>query len=160
MGLDMYLTANVSPGFNTSQIAPEFATALNVAVTSARKAFHLPESQDWNISLNIEIAYWRKVNAVHKWFVDNVQDGNDNCERYYVSFDQLSELVDTCRKVLEDNSRAGELLPPTEGFFFGGTDLDEWYFQGLEYTVLQLGPLVAAGAPDIMNVGFYYQSSW
>lgn len=157
MGLDMYLSAKVSPGIKD---IPELNTALNVAVEAARSGLSLPVSQDWHVSLDIEIAYWRKVNAVHKWFVDNVQDGNDNCERYYVSYDQLSELVDACRKVLEDNARAEELLPPTEGFFFGGTELNEWYFQGLEYTVLQLGPLIAAGEPDIMNVSFYYQSSW
>ena len=26
-----------------------------------------------------QIASWRKANAIHKWFVDNVQDGVDDC---------------------------------------------------------------------------------
>jgi hypothetical protein len=47
-----------------------------------------------------EVAYWRKANAIHRRFVDNVQDGNDDCGKYRVSRDQLSQLRDDCRKVL------------------------------------------------------------
>jgi len=31
-----------------------------------------------------------------------------------------------------------ELLPPSEGFFFGSSDIDDYYWQDLEYTVEQL----------------------
>ena len=48
-----------------------------------------------------EVGYWRKANAIHKWFVDNVQYGNDDCEEYYVLREQIQELKDTCIKVLE-----------------------------------------------------------
>ena len=48
-----------------------------------------------------EVCYWRKANQIHKWFVDNVQDGEDNCQDYYVSIEQLQELLDTCKKVKE-----------------------------------------------------------
>lgn len=27
-----------------------------------------------------EVGYWRKANAIHGWFVDNVQKGNDDCK--------------------------------------------------------------------------------
>ena len=46
-----------------------------------------------------EVGYWRKANAIHKWFVDNVQDENDDCGRYEVSKEQLEELLETCIKV-------------------------------------------------------------
>ena len=29
--------------------------------------------------------YWRKANQIHKWFVDNVQGGIDDCRPYPVS---------------------------------------------------------------------------
>ena len=48
-----------------------------------------------------EVAYWRKANAIHKWFVENVQDGEDDCKPYYVSREKLRELVNLCKKVLE-----------------------------------------------------------
>ncbi len=47
-----------------------------------------------------EAAYWRKANAIHKWFVDNCQGGEDDRRDAYVSAEQLQELVDLCKKVL------------------------------------------------------------
>jgi hypothetical protein len=47
-----------------------------------------------------EVAYWRKANHIHKWFVDNVQSGNDDCGKYYVSQDQLKDLVALCEQVI------------------------------------------------------------
>jgi hypothetical protein len=46
------------------------------------------------------VGYWRKANHIHKWFVDNVQEGNDDCHEYYVSIEQLHELRDTCFDIL------------------------------------------------------------
>jgi len=46
------------------------------------------------------VAYWRKANHIHNWFVRTVQDGQDECQRSYVSREQLQELVDLCRRVL------------------------------------------------------------
>lgn len=96
----------------------------------------------------LEVGYWRKVNAVHRWFVENVQHGVDNCAVYYVTYAQLQEL-----KELSDRDRAIEYLPPQSGFFFGSVEPDEWYFQGLEDTVKIISKL----SPD----GEYeYQSRW
>lgn len=52
-------------------------------------------------SLFTQIAYWRKANAIHKWFVDNVQNGEDNCDYYLVSKEQIEELRDLCQEVLD-----------------------------------------------------------
>ncbi len=62
-----------------------------------------------------EVMYWRKANQIHKWFVDNVQDGEDDCGRYLVSKTQLTELIKLCERVLENRSEAKELLPCTTG---------------------------------------------
>ena len=68
---------------------------------------------------------------------------------------QLKELVDICKKVLDDHSLAEELLPTEEGFFFGSTDYDEYYYKDLEETVEMLEPLLED------EVGEYsYCSSW
>jgi hypothetical protein len=134
-------------------------------------------------SIEETVAYWRKANHIHAWFVNNVQDGEDNCREYYVDREKLKELVDACKKVkeslvnspkktfqdgwangqktyadvevFEDTSVAEELLPTEQGFFFGGTEYDEWYIQGLDETINQLEPLLVEEDGD-----FYYQASW
>jgi hypothetical protein len=60
--------------------------------------------------------------------------------------------------VLADNSLAGEILPPTEGFFFGGTEIDDWYLEYLKDTKDILDNIL--NNPDSKNWQFYYQSSW
>lgn len=47
-----------------------------------------------------EVGYWRKANAIHKWFVDNVQNGEDDCDDYSVSKELLEELLNDCYTVL------------------------------------------------------------
>jgi len=48
-----------------------------------------------------EGVYWRKANEVHKWFVDKVQEGNDDCDEYWVSTENLEELKDRCKKIVD-----------------------------------------------------------
>jgi hypothetical protein len=136
-------------------------------------------------SIEESVAQWRKANHIHQWFVDNIQGGDDNCREYYVDRDQLRELVEVCKtvkeslekspkktvkveigwkngeklyddvEVFEDTSLAEELLPTQTGFFFGGTEYDEWYLKSLDNTIEMLEPLL-----DEEGGEFYYQSSW
>jgi hypothetical protein len=48
-----------------------------------------------------EVAYWRKANAIHKWFVANVQDGVDECQEAYVEREQLQELLEICETIID-----------------------------------------------------------
>ena len=48
-----------------------------------------------------EVAYWRKANHIHKWFVDNIQEGIDDCRDHYVSREDIQKLVDLCKQVKE-----------------------------------------------------------
>ena len=101
--------------------------------------------------------YWRKANAIHKWFVDRVQDGEDNCSEYEVTLKQLEELLAVIDEVLENPDRAGELLPPQEGFFFGSRDMDQWYWDDLKQTQSKLQELFTR---DWKSWDFYYRASW
>lgn len=49
-----------------------------------------------------EIAYWRKANQIHKWIVDNIQNGNDDCKSYKISKEKIEELVSICNKILKE----------------------------------------------------------
>ncbi len=110
----------------------------------------------YGVDVSVNVAYWRKVNAVHGWFVENVQRGEDDCGEYYVSHDKLKQLVRDC--TLAITNKDPNIIPPAEGFFFGGTDIDEWYWHGLMNTINQLQPLI--DRPDFDKLSFYYQSSW
>lgn len=48
-----------------------------------------------------EVMTWRKANHIHAWFVQNVQDDQDDCKTYYVDDDKLLELLSVCKKVIE-----------------------------------------------------------
>jgi len=137
-----------------------------------------------------QVMYWRKANAIHKWFVDNVQNGEDDCKEYYVSIEKLKELRDVCEnvliesqlvegivengqfanaetkgklkpnlelgKVIKDYSYADKHLPTASGFFFGGTNYDEWYYNDVKETLLFLNEELKKENRE----GYYYQSSW
>ena len=72
-----------------------------------------------------EVAYWRKQNAIHYWFVKNVQGDVDNRAMYSLTDDHLLKLSSECYKVLANPTveNAMTVLPTFNGPFFGGTDL-------------------------------------
>ena len=49
-----------------------------------------------------QVAYWRKANAIHRWFVENIQDREDDCDYHReVREEDLVELRDICKEVIE-----------------------------------------------------------
>ena len=137
------------------------------------------------------VAYWRKANHIHNWFVENVQDGIDDCDYHdEVTKATLVKLLNICNIVIEhselvegkvtngysyndnmekvynytdgkyikDPSVAMELLPTTSGFFFGGTDYDEWYYKDVEYTAETIEKILET--TDFEKEMIYYSSSW
>lgn len=144
MGLDMYLTARRSVyGKNPPVTLPDY----------------VPEGLRID-SINVDAAYWRKANAIHNWFVEHVQNGVDDCTEFRVDRQELVTLRDLAQQVLADPTKAGELLPTKGGFFFGPTDYDDWYLDGLRETVEQLDKVLNAIGPEDPTWSFYYQSSW
>lgn len=107
--------------------------------------------------IDLQIAYWRKSNQIHKWFVENIQDGEDDCGEYIVSEKELQKLKNLCDEVLKDNNKAEELLPNSRGFLFGSQEYDEYYFQDLKYTSEILNEVLLENGID---ADYYYSSSW
>lgn len=146
MGLDMYLNAKRFLWHNETELANKISE-------------NFPEIGDKRVKeITVEAVYWRKSNQIHKWFVDNVQDGTDDCGSYDVSREQLKELIELIDMVLADRSKAHALLPNSAGFFFGSQDYDAYYFDDLEYTKKALEELVKEDSWQ----GWYfeYRSSW
>jgi hypothetical protein len=141
-----------------------FATlveVLGVGEIVERGSPHLTVERNGDV--DVCVAYWRKANAIHGWFVDNCQDGVDECQPSKpIQIEQLAGLVSRCERVLADHDLALELLPPRPGFFFGDTEVDSWYLEYLTYTVEHLGSVVKAvqRARPRLSTTFIYQSSW
>jgi hypothetical protein len=122
MGLDMYLTKRtyVKRWAHTPK-----AEQFSVTVKQGGKAF--PGIQSKRVSyIEEEVMYWRKANQIHNWFVKNVQDGVDECQASDVSRDQLVALLAVITVVVNNPEQALNYLPPSSGFFFGGTEIDSY----------------------------------
>ena len=153
MGLDSYLEKSIYIGAEY-----DFNEVTGIVEISI-KGKEVPINFNKINSIRESFMYWRKANAIHNWFVQNVQNGEDDCKEYYVSIEKLKELVLECKKVLlakqmlSDEKLAKSLLPTQAGFFFGSTEYDEYYYQELQKTVNALENLDE-------DCDYYYSSSW
>ena len=149
MGMDMHLTAR--------RYVSEYDEGDRELSMKVKQNF--PELREETIQgIDVRVGYWRKANAIHKWFVEHVQEGKDDCGDYLCSVDQLKELKAVCERVIAFRHLAVELLPTTDGFFFGSTDYDEFYFRDLEYTVKFLDRAIELA--DTGKWDIEYSSSW
>ena len=155
MGLDMYLSAKRYLWSDQDKdLAKQVGEIIGVD-GDPEKRFNGASLVVKEISL--QAMYWRKANAIHGWFVEIVQDGEDNCREYEVDKEQLETLRDLCKDILEHpDAERDEDLEPTEGFFFGSYNKDEWYYKDLKDTVEGLDKVLAL--PD--EYSFTYQASW
>lgn len=123
-----------------------------------------PELRGRGIEINevrAEFKYWRKANAIHNWFVNNVQNGVDECQEAEVPVEKLYELRDICAAVLASPEQASVLLPTTGGFFFGNTEYSEYYFDDVKETHQWLNNFLLKETFDqFKDWSFYYRSSW
>lgn len=112
------------------------------------------------VSIFHEAGYWRKANQIHAWFVKHVQNGEDDCGYYEVSKEQIEQLLKVVTEVLirKDENYAVRNLPTQDGFFFGGTEYDEDYWQDLEDTKKTLEKILSE--TDFEKQILFYHSSW
>lgn len=189
MGLDMYL-------YKKTYIGAQYEhrnVKGKIDITIGDKV--VPIKFDRVCYIEESVGYWRKANAIHNWFVANVQDGEDNCKDYYVSVENLKELLNVCLdvkekaiikdgkiqngstlkngvwepnmvdgKYIENVEEIADILPTTDGFFFGSTDYNEYYMQDIDYTIELIQGLLKE-EEEIKKLGFYdsefvYSSSW
>lgn len=152
MGLDMYLTAKRGFYPSLSTLDAKLSVSIHEALT---KEDALPA--DFEVrGVEVRAGYWRKANAIHSWFVDNVQNGIDECQEAEVERGQLKDLRDICQGILDGKFKAEDALPTKGGFFFGSTDYDDGYKADLRETIEQIDK--ALTLPDDWD--FVYQSSW
>lgn len=187
MGLDMYLNKNIYVGANYEH------NKIAGSIKLTKEGKPIPVNLKRVIYIEEQVGYWRKANQIHKWFVDNVQEGVDNCGEYDVSKEKLMELLESCEKVkaasiLKDGTVkngeqliggvfvpnveegkeivnaeiAEQILPTQSGFFFGGTDYDEFYMHDIDDTIEIIKAVLSEIPEDAKYMPFeiQYSSSW
>jgi hypothetical protein len=159
MGLDMYLNKRKFVGWNYEHMREKCLDELK----------EIPNLNDFGIDahkvtyIEEEVFYWRKANAIHRWFVENVQGGKDDCSlQSPVHREHIVELLAliNLELAIRDNpeeGNPGDYLPTCPGFFFGSYGYDEWYYSELERTSVFLRDLLNNWDED---ADYYYQSSW
>lgn len=182
MGLDMYLTKKAYVK-NWSHMLEEEKHEVTI-----KKGGKLLRPKLQVKYIDFEAGYWRKANQIHKWFVDNVQDGEDDCREYWVSTDQLKELLNTVKTVIagsklidgeisngytfEDGKRKpnmeeGKLIEdpstaiellPVEAGFFFGGTTYDQWYYQDLVDTKEM--LEKVFADDTIKGDYYYQSSW
>lgn len=163
MGLDMYLRKKIFVGANYTH------RGITGTVELSSEGKSLPIRFDRISEISEYVGYWRKANQIHHWFVENVQEGEDDCKEYVVYEYKFKELLDTVQRVLDargtdfEKEVASSNLPTEEGFFFGSTEIDEWYWQDLEDTKKLITSVLQEIEEDKESgawIDYYYQSSW
>ena len=196
MGLDQYLTLrnkasnkryeeirdyyNLPEEEQSKGKCPDYPTSCDIYNVNWKGIDHGTDP------VEVELLYWRKANHIHKWFVQNVQNGVDDCDDYIVSIDNLKTLHKLLNSIAEEvtliedetsfdiefkgdktviNSFCESVLPTCEGFFFGSTEYDKYYFLDIIQTVEMLEKIFnyidSNGIEDDSeDYAIYYHSSW
>ena len=158
MGLDMYLyRKEYVSTFAWSQDERAVKEANLHAVIANH--FNIDPSMS-GIYVDYCVAYWRKANAIHGWFVNELGNGVDECQEIYVPREKLVELRELCASVIKQPAMAGDILPPQDGFFFGSGEIDEWYLNDMQLTIDIIDKVLSAIPEDDYGWSFSYRASW
>jgi hypothetical protein len=181
MGLDMYLSKKTYVK-QWSHRKPE--DQFDVSVKRGGETY--PNIKPERVSYVIEeLMYWRKANQIHGWFCNNTEEIVADV-KYYVTKTDLEVLLETCKSVSDilekspkitkqvvggwkdgeeylvpvevyDNNVIADILPPTQGFFFGSDTIDDYYKQDIDDTIKFLEEELSNCEED---AEFEYYASW
>jgi hypothetical protein len=146
MGLDMFLNRRIYIGANYE------SNNITGKIELERNGVPININLKKVTYINEQVIYWRNAYEILKWFVDNVQNGEEDCREYYVDPVYLKEFIDLCKttvKQLKDGNVSHEnlALPSEEEV------KDDFYINELIRTIKVIEPLL--GEDD-----FYFDSNW
>ena len=83
MGLDSYLFAKkYMSTFKMDDNSPDSEEAIQakqiLALFPELTKVNPDPDHHKSVEVQVNLGYWRKANHIHKWFVDHVQDGDDD----------------------------------------------------------------------------------
>ena len=108
-----------------------------------------------------EILYWRKANMIRSWFVNHTALlSNDDGVYIPICRETLELLKSDLEDTLNDHNLATILFPTSNGFFFGSTKYDEYYWSDLKYTLEEITKILDNNIVDWDNEIVEYIDSW
>ena len=163
MGLDMYFYARKTTYKSFSKWDnPERANEVNYPEDLKIFSDYIYDRNFKSVQTetSYQIGYFRKFNALHSYIVKTFADGIDNCQDIYLYKEDVEQIKKILDDVLEANTeeKAKELLPPQSGFFFGGTDYDEYYFEDVKDAADLMQNILDNF--DFENYQLVYEASW
>lgn len=183
MGLDMFLYKKTYVK-NWSHQTPEKQHSVDVKLGGVQHRSIKPERVKY---ITEEVMYWRKANQIHGWFCKHTSEIEDGI-LYRVEREDLENLLLDCKKVLQiletapkgitqvvggwkdgeqyyvdvevytDIPEVLEILPPTQGFFFGSYELDDYYKEDIKDTIELLEEELSL--PEVGWTEYEYHASW
>lgn len=186
MGLDMYLNKETYVQ-NWEHHSKENKHTISVKKGGKVRTDIKPERITY---ITEQVGYWRKFNALHGWIVNNCADGVDECQRISLSSDDITKLLDTLKQVQTLLNKAkkvvkvekdwngeeydvtvydcedeiSDLLSPTQGFFFGGYQIDDYYKHEVDRSVILfeeiLDDINTSKENGLWGGDYFYQASW
>lgn len=186
MGLDMYLYASEYIGGWKHSSGEDKKKFKAIAKTTGLK----PTGESPSFTVRATVGYWRKANAIHNWFVQNVQNGKDDCQESHVTREQLGELRELCKQVLDSVETVEGELPNGTSYYPDGRVVEHkvpgavvaqpglaaailpskagFFFGNTEYNEYYLDDLRdtvtivdrVLSDKSLEGCDFYYKSSW
>lgn len=103
-----------------------------------------------------ELFYYRKLNSLQNYFESNFNI--DNCEKVELTLDIVNDIKNLVDTVIKDNTEESAIknFPTTNGFFYGGTDYDKWYFNNLNNISRDMNELLTKYKDDLENGQIFY----
>jgi hypothetical protein len=177
MGLDMYLYKKTYVK-NWEHTAKELKHSFSVKIGGKVRKDIKPERIAY---ITEEVAYWRKFNALHGWFVEQCASGIDECQEIYIGREKMEELLKVLKQVSEllNNSKlvvkvlknwneqdyevktfdcedeVKDIFSPTQGFFFGSDCIDEYFKSDVEDTIETIDGLLKETENEDAVKGLY-----
>lgn len=188
MGLDMYMERRRYIGNKYRDEDQK----IKVTVPEPDKAFipiRTPIEEDKITNITEEVGYWRKANAIHRYFVENAGGGEDNCQEMWLSPDVIKELYRRCKEVLRKseiskgkvkngytiengekkwdwvdgefikNPRVAKELLPTQEGFFFGDTDYNQWYLDDIEETIKIIDSILEKDP-LLAEDYYYQASW
>ena len=98
MGLDMYLFKETYIGAARN---PHVKVSMTIQTTKSKRKKTKTIENMKIVSVEEEVAYWRKANAIHGWFLRHVYNEEPHTNRIEVKPYQLVRLLEICKTVIE-----------------------------------------------------------
>ena len=124
-----------------------------------------------------ELMEWRKANQIHRWIIDNSEETLEEERTTIISMGKLKELLEIINDIIHltpkekmcirlqngldfNVEKAQKLLPTCSGFFYGGTEYDEWYLEQLIETKEFLEKIINNDKLGNLDRKLKYIASW